>query len=433
MSSQIRTTITVLTISLLGACSGGGGSGGAPQINDKGVINPTYTDDVAAILNDNCVTCHRSGGIAPFSLDDYASASAKAMAIKYTTQARTMPPFLADNSGSCNTFSDARWLSDADIGTLSNWAEQGAPSGGAGSPLEQPPEPVLAPGEINATVSMDVAYTPHGSAAEPKDDYRCFVLDPGISEDSYLTAYQVEPGNDALVHHIILFALNTPEAEAAAEALDTAEDGPGYTCFGDSGLDNTNAQAAPLIAGWAPGVKVTRFPTDTGVPLKANRKIIMQVHYNLENPPAPDQTKVQLSLQNNVASPATMALLADINMVLPAGQSKAEHSVSFTLPSLAPTIKIHGVFPHMHNLGRSLTIEKLPAGGGQNQCMADLPRWNFEWQQFFFYDGEPLTANAGDTIKVTCRYDTSSRKDPVTWGNGTQDEMCVSFFYITGL
>jgi hypothetical protein len=426
MSAKYKFILALNIMGILSACSGGGG-GSDPQTQAKGISNPTYYDNVASILNDHCVTCHRSGGIAPFTLDDYASASANALAIKYSTRDRIMPPFLADNSGSCNTFSEARWLNDADIATLANWADQGAPSGDSAPALEPPADPGLAQDEISATLSMDVPYTPQGSTAEPKDDYRCFVLNPGITENTHLTAYQVEPGNDALVHHIILFALNTPEAEAAAEALDAAEDGPGYTCFGDSGLDLTNAQHAPLIAGWAPGVKVTRFPVDTGVPLNADRKMIMQVHYNLENPPGPDQTQVKLALQKNVASPALMFLLADTNMVLQPGLDDAVDSMSITAPQ---RLRLHGVFPHMHTLGRSLTIERT-SSDGQKQCLANLPRWDFEWQQFFFYENGPMTVNPGDTVKVTCHYDTRSRDTQVTWGNGTQDEMCVSFFYIT--
>ena len=436
MFNQRHTAVIIATISLLSACSGSGSSGNSDPTTQpiaKGVSNPTYTDHVAAILNDNCVTCHRSGGIAPFTLDNYANASTYAAAIKADINSRIMPPFLADNSGACNTFSHARWLSDADIETLNNWVDQGEAPGDPAAPLPPPVQSGLTPAEISTTISMSEVYTPKASTVEnPNDDYHCFVLDPGITgADKFLTAYQVAPGNAALVHHIVLFAINSQAAEDAAVALDQKEAGPGYTCFGDSGVDLSLAADVPVVAGWAPGIKETRFPAGTGVRLKAGRKMIMQVHYNLENAPGTDLTSMDLALQDSVSSEATMGIVADTTMTIPAGQADAAFTASFTVPTNYPTLKVHGLFPHMHTLGRSMTIERQPANGGPAQCLANLPRWSFEWQQYYFYDGAPLSVNPGDKINVTCHYDTRSRTQPVTWGNGTQDEMCLSFFYIT--
>src|SRR3954469_23192556 len=86
----------------------------------------TYYDDVAPILQDHCLQCHQDGGIAPFRLDDFATAKAKAGAIAAETQARTMPPWLVTSDGSCGEFSGSLALSDEQIDTFSQWAKGGA-------------------------------------------------------------------------------------------------------------------------------------------------------------------------------------------------------------------------------------------------------------------------------------------------------------------
>src|SRR5512138_1758061 len=89
----------------------------------------TYSEDVAPILRENCATCHQRGGIAPFVLTDYASARAHASEIATETRARAMPPMPVNNDGSCNTYSNARWLTSEEIATLGAWAQAGAPEG----------------------------------------------------------------------------------------------------------------------------------------------------------------------------------------------------------------------------------------------------------------------------------------------------------------
>ncbi len=88
-----------------------------------------------------------------------------------------------------------------------------------------------------------------------------------------------------------------------------------------------------------------------------------------------------------------------------------------------------GVFPHMHTRGRSLRVEVDHAG--QTQCLTDVPRWDFNWQQGYFYDGPPRIAGGGDMLRITCTHDTSAEGQPITWGEGTDDEMCLAFLYVS--
>ena len=57
---------------------------------------PTFTKDVAPILFDNCVVCHRVGEVAPMALTSYQAVRPWARAIKDKVVSREMPPWHAD-------------------------------------------------------------------------------------------------------------------------------------------------------------------------------------------------------------------------------------------------------------------------------------------------------------------------------------------------
>jgi len=135
---------TMLMISCGGDSEPGSPGTNPPQTGDT----PTYHGQISAILYDNCVSCHQDGGIAPFSFvleeKGLEAAVAHASSIKRDALNRSMPPWLADNSGQCNNFEHARWLSDTDIDTISRWADNGKPEGTPpASPLTYSPPPGL--------------------------------------------------------------------------------------------------------------------------------------------------------------------------------------------------------------------------------------------------------------------------------------------------
>lgn len=89
----------------------------------------TYHDDVAPLFAAQCVGCHQAGGIGPFPLATYADVVAHKDEVVFSIQTRRMPPFTLDNSGACQTFRDARWLSDAEIALVTSWVADGAAEG----------------------------------------------------------------------------------------------------------------------------------------------------------------------------------------------------------------------------------------------------------------------------------------------------------------
>jgi len=415
-----RSLLLVLATTLIAACGADvvPGDDTLPPDPPPG-SGPQFYEQVAPIMHEHCVGCHREGGAAPFSLISYEDAMTVADLIPNMVSTRQMPPYAVDNSGACNTYENARWLSDDEIATVVDWASGDRLEG---DPANAPPVPEVQPGlaRVDATAAMTEPYT---SDATLSDDYRCFLVDPGVATDTFLTGFEVRPGAPDVVHHILLFQLDTANAETAAANLDAQSPGPGYTCFGGPGA------AASLVAVWAPGMRASTYPATTGLAIKGGRKMVLQIHYHDHGEVKPDQTAVDLMFDANVPEPSFLYLLADTDLYVPPQQQAFTVTKQYMLPGFLGAYNVWGVFPHMHTLGTKLRAEFDHAG--QPQCLTDVQRWDFNWQQGYFYDGPPKVVGGGDMLRISCTYDTTSRGTPVTWGEGTDDEMCLAFLYVS--
>jgi len=321
-----------------------------------------------------------------------------------------------DGSGQCNNYSNARWLSESEIGLFAAWNEAGAPAGDLSlAPELPPPPPALADPDL--TLDAGEPYLPN---ADLVDDYRCFVIDPGLTASKFITAYEVQPGDERVVHHAIVYQPDSDEAAAEAVALDEAEAGPGYTCFGGVGVSSE-----PSVL-WAPGGGFVELPKETGVSLAAGRKLVLQVHYNVSHGAFPDQTKVKLALSDTVKFPARYQPIADLDMQLEPGLSAA--TTTRTFPALGQAITVHGVMPHMHTLGRELSVTA--QADGAEQCLVLVDRWDFHSQNAWWYT-EARSFDSVESVSISCTYDTTGRSEVVTWGEGTDDEMCLTYLYVT--
>ncbi|MEQ1728590.1 MAG: hypothetical protein ABL982_09425, partial [Vicinamibacterales bacterium] len=97
---------------------------------------PTFTKDVAPILQRSCVSCHRAGEMAPMSLMTYEEARPWARSIKARTASHEMPPFHIDKSIGITSFKNDPSLTSDEIATIGRWVDAGAPRG---NPADMPP------------------------------------------------------------------------------------------------------------------------------------------------------------------------------------------------------------------------------------------------------------------------------------------------------
>jgi hypothetical protein len=326
------------------------------------------------------------------------------------------------------------------------------------------------------TVAMPEAYTPSAPNGAGTDDYRCFLLDPGLTQDAFLTGTDVQPGTPSVVHHVILFQV-PPDQVAAAEQKDASYAGEGWTCFGGTGLGANQGLDDPWLGAWAPGSRESVLRPGYGIPLTPGTRIVMQVHYNLLAGPAPDVSAAKLRVapaSEDLKSVSTMLLpapvelpcrpghtsnplcdrdkaLADVKKRFgdgPGSTADLLHLLCGTPIQAGPVqscdrkvprdMTVLGVAGHMHLLGKSIRITANP-GTPRERTLLDIPVWDFDNQGAKPIRPEHL--EAGDTVRVTCRHSQQVRDllpsfkgttdRYVVWGEGTTDEMCLGILQVT--
>ena len=443
--SVARQLVPLALVTLLGCLLPACGS-------DPAAATPTYWTNVAPIYYDKCVGCHQAGGIGPFALDNYASAKDHAADASAMVEQNLMPPFLVDHSGSCGDFHDDETLSPAQKATIKSWVAAGAPEGQPRTLTLQPP-PHLEQGTDYRT--PDFAPEPQGGALAAHDEYRCFLLDSGLTAPRFITGYEITPGNAAIVHHVLVFTVDAAKTVGGGKtngdvmaALDAASpDRLGWPCFGAAG-EGVDVESVPVT--WAPGQGVVSYPSGVGVPMATTEKVVVQIHYNLADPATHgmrDQTTVRLQFADSVQRQAVF-LLPDPFLdslgeatpaTLPPGQASATYSWRQSAEELGlgslPYVDVLGVMPHMHERGHRLELRKLDgaasAAGSADTgtCIAKVDAWDFHWQKMYGYRTPPrLTGTSA--INVTCDYDTRDATEPVLPGWGTQNEMCLTVLMV---
>jgi Copper type II ascorbate-dependent monooxygenase, N-terminal domain/Copper type II ascorbate-dependent monooxygenase, C-terminal domain len=377
------------------------------QVPDAGAA-PTYYKDVLPITQVSCNGCHVTGGIAPFALDTYDAAKLKAPLMADAVSNKRMPPWLA--SKDCGgPFVGDRSLSDAQIATINDWFKAGAPEGNAADA----PAPVGAAEQlpkVDLTLQMPQPYTP-----TLKDDYRCFTIDPALTQEQVVTGYDITPGSKRVVHHVILYIV----PRTAAVAKDAQDPTSGWQCFGGANV-NTNG----TLGAWAPGGAAVRFPAGTGIRVKPNEVVAMQVHYNTENTVEADQTSVKLMYGTGSERSAVLLPIVADGFSIPGNAKDYAHTESFP-NSLGFNLRLYGFLPHMHTKGKKISL----TGGANNECLVDIQRWDFHWQSQYFRR-TPYDLPANSALKINCTWDNPTA-GTVTWGEGTSDEMCFAFVYAT--
>ncbi|MBN4050266.1 hypothetical protein JYT28_00770 [Desulfobulbus sp. AH-315-M07] len=403
----------------------------------------SYYKDVKPILDLNCVGCHQPGQIGIGTLSDYAKVSAGAVYILQQMEDRVMPPWLAADG--CNDYHDNPSLPAEDIATFAKWIEAGLLEG---DPAEDPG--VTAPSlkqldRVDLTISLPSPYIPN---ADTPDDYRCFLVDWPTATASYVTGFGVRPGNTSTVHHLIAYVA-PPSSVAEYEALDAADPKMGYTCYGGPG--GTQDGNVSFFAAWAPGGQDTYFPAGTGIAIEPGSKVIVQMHYNtITWDGEPDQTSVVVKTESVVDKPGKFAFFTGIpwvingTMNIPAGDADVVHAIDDDLSWLISDSKpftIHGGAVHMHTRGTKIRLGHKPAGSGQDNCLIDIPRWDFDWQVGYWLT-ETVSYVPGDTLTLECHWDNSASNQPwidgqqmapedLNWGEGTNDEMCLATIFVT--
>ena len=480
MSSRARLTAGVLTAAAAAAAVLAlVSSGGAPAATSAA---PDFARDVAPIVRETCTGCHQVGGIAPFAFRTERDLASRASLIVAALQERRMPPWPPSARSPQYVGQERRTLDRRERDTLVSWARSQLVRPGSarrGTPVG-PPAPsgaVAQAGESRLELAMPATYRPAGANGST-DDYRCFLLDPGLRDNAYVTSAVIDPGAKSIVHHVILYRL-AAAGVGEATALDRATPGPGWTCFGGPRVGEPTANPrgflddAGWIAAWAPGWGGDRLRAGNGVWLPAGSRIVMQVHYNLLNGSRPDRSRAVLTTVpgdrklkpvETVLLPAPVELacrkgehgplcdrtaavfdqidrfgaeagLAPSGLLFLCGKNASQPVASAVTTCdriVDRPLTIQAVAGHMHLLGRSIRVE-LDPGTPRARLLLEIPRWSFHWQAMYQLR-QPVDVQPGAVLRVTCRHDATLRRGKpryVLWGEGTTDEMCLGALQVT--
>jgi hypothetical protein len=370
----------------------------------------TFTRDVAPIFYKNCASCHRSGEIAPMSLMTFKDARPWARSIREKVADGTMPPWHADPKH--GSFKNDRRLSKKDIDTIIAWVDGGAAEG---NPKELPRAPQFTEGwqigKPDVVLTMGKEYS---VPAEGVVNYQYFLVPTGFTEDKWIQAAEVRPGNRAVVHHVIVFVVTT---ESLRQRL---------SLFGEGGIDG--------LVGTAPGEAGMVLPDGVGRLLKAGSILVLQVHYTPNGTAQKDRTSVGFIFSKKpIEKSASSGAAMNRRFAIPPGDGNYEVRSNFAFKEDS---HIMSLMPHMHVRGKDFEYS-LIYPDGTSKVILSVPRYSFNWQTRYEFK-EPVAAPKGSRLVCVAHFDNSSNNkwnpDPsktIRWGPQTWDEMMIGFVGFT--
>jgi hypothetical protein len=379
----------------------------------------TFAKDVAPILFQQCATCHRSGGSAPFELLTYDEARKHGKDIGRVVASRIMPPWQPEHG--YGEFENERRLTDLQIAVVERWIEQGTPEGDrADLPAAPKFNNEWQLGVPDLTLDLPAYILP----ADGKDIYFNFVTPIPTGKNRYVAGVEFLPGNRA-VHHAFIEIDET----AAARRLAAKSNPPGFL-----GMDVPESVAMPggQLLGWQPGKIPSLNPPGLAWILRTNTDLVLQAHMNPTGKPETIQPKLGFYFTDQPPTNASFRIrLTSLNLDIPPGVSNYVTEVSYTLPVDVNVVRVGA---HAHYLAKDMQgFAILP--NGEKKWLLWIKDWDFKWQGDYKYK-QPVYLPKGSRLLLKFTYDNSTNniRNPFNpprrtlWGLQTTDEMGELYF-----
>jgi Ca2+-binding EF-hand superfamily protein/mono/diheme cytochrome c family protein len=379
-----------------------------PAAADAKATTVTYHRDVARILQQNCVSCHREDGIAPFALDDIDEVKDRAKVIRRVVGEGSMPPWFAavDKDADKNPWANDCSLSAKDKADLFAWIDsKDRPLGDAAeAPAKRRYPAEWSIGKPDLVVQLSKA---HDIKADGFMPYATDIVETELKEDRWVSAYEIIPSERDVVHHVIVRV-----HEKGSEVRKADEGREGYWAI------------------YVPGNGACVYPEGFARKIPAGAKVNFQIHYTPSGKAKKERLKMGLIFAK---TPPTheirTAPLANTKLSIPPGAARHVETYSQRVPFDMP---IMGFMPHMHTRGVAFKYEVTYADG-KTETLLDIPRYDFNWQLRYDYK-HPKLIPQGSTMKITAVFDNSTgnkaNPDPtkhVRWGAQTVDEMMIGY------
>jgi hypothetical protein len=395
-------TLAVLSVSIVASMSASGPA-------DARV---TFNKDVAPILYQHCVECHRRGEVAPMPLLSYRDARPWARSIKEKVQSRAMPPWLA--SPEYGHFQNERRLSQTEIDTIAAWVDQGSPEGDA---RDLPAAPQFVEGWTIG--KPDVVIQMPKEVQVPSDGvipYMYVTVPTNFGEDKWVQAAEIRAGNRSVVHHIIVFVQDPPKAKPAGK---------------ESQSEGRGEAAGTKLCGFAPGEQPKVYPEGSAKLIKAGSNLVFQLHYTTNGDAATDRSYIgMIFAKGPVPTPVQTGTATNATFVIPPGNSSYEVTSSWTAKE---NVRIVDLMPHMHVRGKDFTYTAVYPDG-TSRVILSVPKYDFNWQ-LLYRPAQRVLLPKGGRLDCVAHFDNSTgnkyNPDPtkeVRWGPQTWEEMMIGWF-----
>ena len=392
------------------------------------VAAQTYTDSVADIINNNCVTCHRPGGIGPMSFESYEQVRPWAPLISYKVSRREMPPYAYDQHIGIQDLEGDWRLSQEQIDTVVAWVNSGSPYGDQDIVPQVPemPDPnewKFAPmfGQPDAII----ASSPYDIPANGNDLWSKEIVESGIAENKCIKAVQVKPRGDAaaVVHH----ANSSFMTEEGREGQLTEYAMGKWGELVPEGVCRTFPANAQVL--W----DIHMFPG--GVGATANGQMIEDNVVEIGIWFHDDDTNLKYK-QDLALYPLREGYENGELIVPPNGYTMTQGFHSFDHP-----VRIDSFQPHGHLRMNAASLEIFYPATGRTEQISQISNWSATWHHSHIYsqDVAPLLPT-GAVLVLKQWYDNTANNpnnpDPDMWvvgGSRTGDEMSHAWIAITHL
>jgi Flp pilus assembly protein TadD len=387
-------------------------------------LAPTWREQIAPIVYRNCTGCHHAGGSGPFALSSYAAAKRWGGVMKDVTQSRYMPPWLpAEGFGH---FAEVRRLKDADVAAIKAWVLAGMPEGTGREPVA----PVYSAGWQMGTPDL-VLEMPEAVAvpASGVDLFENFVLPVSLTRTRWVRAMEIQPvgsaaGSAQVVHHANVIVDRTASVRRAnPESWQRGV--PGMDILVDSG-DEFDPDSHFLF--WKPDSTALVEPAGMPWRLDPGNDLVLNMHLKPTGKPESVRARIGLYFTDKPATerPMLLQLENDAALDIPAGDANFVIADELKLPV---AVKLLGIYPHAHYLGKRLEGWAILPDGARRELIL-IRDWDIDRQSVYRL-AEPLLLPAGSVLHMRYTYDNSAAnaRNPSTppvrvkAGNRAVDEM----------
>lgn len=370
---------------------------------------PDYSTEVAPIIVEHCSVCHREDGAGPFAFNGHYSLVGWSAMVREVIMNKRMPPMQVDPAYEATP--SAHFLSAEKRQKIMHWMQAGAPRGeGAVDPLAEVP--------LDKTFDWQLG-EPDFVIDTPKNvipavgilDYMYTETELPFTEDKWVRAFQIEPGEERVIHNLSAFIV------------------PAESDFWGEEREALTSERR-FLGSFVPGENpATIFPEGTGVLIPAGYKLALMFHYYSHGRVLEDTTTIGLYFHDAAPAREIVTRPVSAQFTLSPNDPEQRQHASYEFGEKATLLAVR---PRMNQRGKHMKFD-LVAPGGATETLVSVPAYNYGWQPQYWLQ-TPRAIEPGTVVNVSGAFDNSLSnpfnpdfREEVEWGFDSGQEMFTGY------